>query len=116
MPPRLLCTARSQRLRGSRPDRRGKGNPWIAGILGRIVFSLSRTDTFLGARYRRLVRRRGKPKALVAVGNSVLIAVWHLLADPDAVFSDLGPSHFESRINAERRAPQPGYPTGGDHG
>ena len=87
-----------------RSSSRGKGNPWIAGILGRIVFSLSRTDTFLGARYRRLVRRRGKPKALVAVGNSVLIAVWHLLADPDAVFSDLGPSHFESRINAERRA------------
>jgi hypothetical protein len=46
-----------------RSSSRGKGNAWIAGILGRIVFSLSRTDTFLGARYRRLARRRGKPKA-----------------------------------------------------
>ena len=39
-----------------------------AGTVGRIVFSASRTDTFLGARYRRLARRRGKPKAIVAVG------------------------------------------------
>jgi transposase len=83
---------------------RGKGNPWLGGTLGRIAFSLSRTDTFLGARYRRLARRRGKQRAIVAVGNSVLIAVWHLLADPEAVFCDLGPTHFDSRINKDRRA------------
>ena len=94
--------------RTSRPARRsagrGKGNPWLGGTLGRIVFSLSRTDTFLGARYRRLAKRRGKQKALVAVGNSVLIVVYHLLADPDARFNDLGPGYYESRINANRRA------------
>jgi hypothetical protein len=33
---------------------RGKGNPWLAGTLGRIAFAHSRADTFLGARYRRL--------------------------------------------------------------
>ena len=53
----------------SRSKARGKGNPWLAGTVGRIVFSATRTDTFLGARYRRLARRRGKPKAIVAVGN-----------------------------------------------
>ena len=38
----------------------GRGNPWLAGTLGVIVASASRTDTFLGERYRRLARRRGK--------------------------------------------------------
>ena len=49
--------------------RRGKGNPWLGGTLGRIVFGLSRTDTFLGTRYRRLAKRRGKQKAIVALGT-----------------------------------------------
>ena len=68
------------------------------------MFSASRTDTFLGARYRRLARRRGKSKAIVAVGNSVLTIVYHLLSDPDARFCDLGPGYYESRINKHRRA------------
>ncbi len=68
------------------------------------MFSATRTDTFLGARYRRLARRRGKPKAIIAVGNSVLTIVYHLLSDPDARFCDLGPGYYESRINKHRRA------------
>jgi transposase len=82
----------------------GKGNPWLGGTLGRIVFGLSRTDTFLGTRYRRLAKRRGKQKAIVALGNSVLTVVYHLLADPEARFDDLGPGFYESRINTNRRA------------
>jgi transposase len=38
---------------------------------------------FLGERYRRLARRRGAKRAIVAVGNSVLTIIWHLLSDPD---------------------------------
>jgi transposase len=64
----------------------------------------SRSDTFLGARYRRLARRRGKQKAIVATGNSVLTVIYHLLCDPDARFCDLGPGYYESRINKHRRA------------
>ena len=83
---------------------RAKGCPWLAGTLGRIAFVNSRTDTFLGARYRRLARRRGKQKALVATGNSVLTVIYHLLSDPDARFCDLGPGYYESRVNKHRRA------------
>ena len=42
-----------------------------------------KTDTFLGERYRRIARRRGKRTAIVAVGRSILVIVWHLLSDPD---------------------------------
>jgi transposase len=81
----------------------GKGNPWLAGTLGEVVAGISRTDTFLGERYRRLARRRGKSRAIVAVGNSVLTIIWHLLADPDAHYHDLGSDFYESKINARRR-------------
>ncbi|HTH83894.1 MAG TPA: IS110 family transposase, partial [Mycobacterium sp.] len=80
------------------------GNPWLAGTLGRIAFANSRADTFLGARYRRLARRRGKQKAIVATGNSVLTVVYYLLSDPMTTFCDLGPGYYESRINVHRRA------------
>ena len=62
-----------------------------------------RTDTFLGERYRRIARRRGKQKAIVAVGRSILVIVWHLLADPTARYRDLGAGFYDTRINTERR-------------
>ena len=71
---------------------------------GRIAFVNSRTDTIIGARYRRLARRRGKQKALVAIGTSVLTVIYHLLSDPDARFCDLGPGYYESRVNKHRHA------------
>jgi transposase len=40
----------------------GKSNPYLNGVLGEIAASAGRTDTFLGERYRRLARRRGKAK------------------------------------------------------
>jgi transposase len=81
----------------------GKGNPWLAGTLGEVVAGLARTDTFLGERYRRLARRRGKKRTIVAVGNSVLTIIWHLLSNPDAHYQDLGPGYHESRTNNQRR-------------
>ena len=62
-----------------------------------------RSDTFLGERYRRIARRRGKKKAIVAVGRSILVIIWHLLADPDARYVDLGPDHYTRTINTETK-------------
>jgi transposase len=81
----------------------GKGNPWPGATIGEIVSAAARTDTFLAERYQRIARRRGKRRAIVAVGNSVLTIIWHLLADPEASYRDLGPGYYESRISAQRR-------------
>jgi transposase len=75
----------------------GHGNRYLARILGEAAAGAGRTDTFLGARYRRIARRRGKKKAIVAVGRSILVIVWHLLADPEARFADLGADYYDSR-------------------
>src|SRR5205807_8139642 len=77
----------------------------LGGALGEAAIGASRTKTFPGSRYRRLARRRGKQRALVAVGNSILVIAWHLLSDPGTRFADLGP-HWHDRIAPLRRKRQ----------
>jgi transposase len=81
----------------------GHGNPYLARVLGEIAIGAARTGSFLGERYRRIARRRGKNKAIVAVGRSVLVIVWHLLSDPDARYADLGPGFYDARISNSRK-------------
>jgi transposase len=83
----------------TKPATTGKGNPWLASTLGEITAVLARSDTFLGERYRRLSRRRGKLRAIVATGNSILTVVWHLLNDPDAHYHDLGADFHDTRYH-----------------
>ncbi len=87
----------------NRSGKTGKGNPYLKGVLGEAAAAAARTDTFLGERYRRLVRRRGKLKALVAIARSILVIVWHLLADPAARYHDLGAGYYTSRIDKNRK-------------
>jgi transposase len=81
----------------------GHGNPYLARVLGEAAVAAGRTNTFLGERYRRIARRRGTKRAIVAVGRSILIIIWHLLSDPTVRYQDLGPGFYDTRINAERR-------------
>src|ERR1035437_9500445 len=73
--------AAAGRKKGNGPT--GPGDPYPARILGEAAVGASRTNTFLGERYRRIARRRGKKKAVVAVGRSILVIVWYLLSDPE---------------------------------
>jgi transposase len=82
----------------------GKGNPWLRGALGEAAISAARTDTFLGARYRRIVKRRGHMKALVAVARSILVSVWHLMNDPTARYRDLGPDFHTRNLDPGRKS------------
>ncbi|WP_198588477.1 transposase [Geodermatophilus chilensis] len=84
----------------------GVGNRYLARILGEAAVSAARTDTFLGERYRRIARRRGKKRAIVAVGRSILVIIWALLSDEEARFVDLGPDYYASRANPERKVRQ----------
>jgi transposase len=82
----------------------GRGNPYLGAALGEAGISAGRTQTFLGARYRKLARRMPRKKALVATGNSMLTIAWHLLSDPDATYTDLGADYYETRMHARRQA------------
>jgi transposase len=80
----------------------GHGNRYLARVLGEAASSAGRTDTFLGERYRRIARRRGKNKATVAVARSILVIIWHLLNDHQARFHDLGAAYYDTRTGVER--------------
>ena len=82
----------------------GKGNPYLKAALAQIATGAAKTDTFLGARYRRLIKRMPKAKALVALQRSILVIFFHLLAEPTTEFSDLGPDYYQRRIDRARRA------------
>ena len=81
----------------------GHGNRYLARVLGEAAVGAAKTDTFLGERYRRIGRRRGTKKAIVAVGRSTLVIIWHLLSGPDVRYADLGAGFYGQRIDPERR-------------
>jgi transposase len=98
-----LCPRTIQSGPISRGGKTGKGNPYLKGALGEAAAAAAKTDTFLGERYRRIVKRRGKLKALVAVARSILVIIWNMLNDPTARFRDLGADYHTTRINTERK-------------
>src|SRR6266550_869268 len=82
----------------------GRGNPYLGAALGEAGISAGNTQSFLGARYRKLTRRMPRKKALVATGNSMLTIIHALLSDPAAVYTDLGADYYETRMHARRQA------------
>ena len=74
------------------------GNRYLKGALGTAALSIARhpQGTYIGARYKRLVVRRGKSKALVATEHSILTAVWHMLANGEC-YDEAGPDFFTQR-------------------
>jgi transposase len=99
-----LCPRTIQSGTSTSAGKIGKGNPYLKGVLGLAAATAARSGgTFLAERYRRIVKRRGKGKALVAVARSILVIIWHLLADPTARYTDLGPDYHDKRINTNRK-------------
>jgi hypothetical protein len=83
--------------------KKGQGDTWLRGSLGQAATGAARTDTLLGERYWRIARRRGKAKAQVATARSILVIIWHLLADPAARYTDLGHGYYQARADTDRR-------------
>ena len=98
-----LCPSARQSGPRTRAGKKGQGDTWLRGALGQAAAGAARTDTFLGERYWRIARRRGKAKAQVAVARSILVIIWHLLADPAARYTDLGPGYYQARTDTDRK-------------
>ncbi len=98
-----LCPAANQSGPRTGHGKKKHGNAYLRGALGQAALGAARTGTFLGERYRRVARRRGKAKAQVAVARSILIIIWHLLAEPAARYTDLGPDYVASRTDRDKK-------------
>ena len=89
-------TPRSQQSgETAKPGRTGKGNRYIRGALGQAAMTAAKTDTRLGAMYRRIARKRGKQKAIVAVSRVICEIAWILICDPSARYAELGPDYYQ---------------------
>lgn len=84
----------------------GKGNRWLKGPLTQAAVSTGRTQTFLGSRYRRIIKRAPKNKAQAAIARNILEIAWALIRDPDARFTDLGPDWHDRHVNQARQTRQ----------
>jgi transposase len=80
-----------------------KGNRYLGAITGETAVAAGKTATREGARYRRLARRRGKAKALVATGNTQLKVYHKLLSSPGTRYQDLGADYYERQRHIRRQ-------------
>ena len=86
-----------------RSGRTTKGNVWLGEILIECAWAAARCrDTYLAAQFWRLARRIGKKKAALAVGHSILVIAWHLLAN-DCDYAELGGDFFVRRDSDQAR-------------
>jgi transposase len=98
-----LCRSAAQSGTRHGKGKGKKGNSYARAAAGQAAIGAARTATFLGERYRRIARRRGKPVAQVAAARSIMIIVWHLLSDPAARYHDLGPDWHARHINRDKK-------------
>jgi transposase len=98
----LAPVARQSGPRQRKPSK-GQGDAYLKMYCVQAANGAATTDTFLGERLRRLSRRLGGIKAKCAVGRSILVIIWHLLADPAARFNDLGPGWHDEQAGRDRR-------------
>jgi transposase len=78
-----------------------KGNTQLKTILCEIAATIARSPgTYLHALYHRLARRRGKPRAMLAVAHSLLVSIYHMLRD-QVPYQDSGPDYFD-HLQAQR--------------
>lgn len=79
-----------------------KGNKWLLRSLTQAAWAASRTkDTYFAAKYRRLASRRGKKRAIVAIGHTMLRVIYHMLSKR-VPYQDLGADYF-NRLDPERQ-------------
>ena len=98
----LAPAARQSGPRTRKPGK-GQGNDYLKGYCTQAALGTANTATFLGERYRRLARRTGGVRAQCAVARSILTIIWHLLSDPAARFTDLGPDWHTRKADRDRK-------------
>jgi transposase len=82
-------------------SRTRKGNRWLRRALAEAAWAASKVKkSYLTAQFRRLAAKRGKKRALLAVGHSLLVIVYHVLKH-HVEYRDLGPEYFD-RLEPER--------------
>jgi transposase len=96
-----LCPGNNESAGKHRSAHTTHGNPWLAETLVQAAWAATREhDSWLRARYYRLVKRIGRKRAIVAIAHSILIAIWWMLTE-DCDYQDLGGDFYDRFNNTE---------------
>jgi transposase len=96
-----MCSGQRESAGKRQSGRTRKGNQWLRTTLVQVAWAASRSKrTYLSSQYRRLASRRGKKRALVAVGHTILVMIYHLLRE-GTTYAELGADYFD-RLDTER--------------
>ncbi len=98
-----VCPGNNESAGKQKSGKTTKGSIYLRSALTQAAWAATHTKgTYLAAQYRRLVKPKGKQRALVAVGHSILVIAYHLLSR-NAGYADLGGDYFDRRnVEAQR--------------
>ena len=98
-----MCPGNNESAGKRKSGKTTKGSRYLRAALVQAAWAAShQKDTYLAAQYRRLVKRMGKKKALVAVGHSILVIVWHMLTDK-ASYEEVGGDYFDRHYRERQK-------------
>jgi transposase len=96
-----MCPGNNESAGKRRSGKTRKGSRWLRQVLLEVAHAAARTkDTYLSAHYHRLAARRGTKKALVALGHTIVVIVYHVLTER-VPYHELGGNYFDEH---ERQA------------
>jgi transposase len=79
------------------------GSPWLTSALVEAAWSAVRAkDCYLAVRFRRIAKRRGEQRALIAIAHTILVICWHLLSE-HTTYTELGPNYLAGRDQPDHR-------------
>ncbi len=89
-----LSPGKNESAGRNRSSRTLKANRYLRPALVQVAHTVGKTNTYLGEKYRRLSRRRGKKRAAVAVARTMLVVAYHIIRD-DTRFVERGADYFD---------------------
>jgi transposase len=91
-----VCPGSNETAGKNKSGRITHGNKYLRSLLVESGWAASRTkNTYMSAKYKCLVGRRGKKKAIIALGHKILIATYFILRDK-VQFKELGEDHLNN--------------------
>ena len=102
-----MCPGKNESAGKHLSGKTRKGDPWLSGLVTECGWAARRTKgTYLAAQFWQIARRRGQERAAVAVGHSILVIAWHILAGEAVTYAELGGDYFARRHDPTRRQRQ----------
>jgi transposase len=92
-----LCPGNNESAGKRLSGKSRNGNAWLRRSVCQAAWAASHSkNTYLSAQFHRLAARKGKKRAIVAVGHTILVIMFHMLKNHQP-YRDLGPDYFDRR-------------------